>query len=295
MIGKDKEKIMRKFAIWILLSIALQMVVYLYLDRVVLVPTVHYSEHAISAEHKLPSGTYNYSHDMSCYAVVSGGRVGIYATTGNKLLREIKLRRGESLSYFSWLPDKNIALLGINRLGRRESSVVLKQIDLETNSHPIEPKISGLMRGARISSVAYSAETNVIYILVKNGITSAVFRTDANNNLRSVHTGYYHIGRIASLNQDDILLYDNLDNSSVYALDFIRGKREKISPTKGKYMLIGVDMSDNIYIGRLNDHRLIDTILIGKFNRKFLEYRKLDYPYPEDSIKVTYDGKLLFT
>ncbi len=278
-----------------ILTITLQMMVYLYLDRVVFVPAAPYSERAVSAEHALPGGTYNYSHDKSCYAVVSGSKIGFYAAADNKLLREIKLRSEESLSYFSWLPDKNIALLGINRLERRGSSVVLKQIDLETNSHPIEPKISGLMRGTRISGVAYSSETNVIYILVKNGVNSAVFRTDANNHLRSVHTGYYHIGKIASLNRYDLLLFDNLDNNSVYALDFVRGKRERITPPKGKYTLIGVDMNDNIYIGRLNDHKLVDTILVGKFNGDFHEYRKLGYPYPEDSIKVTYNGKLLFT
>lgn len=286
---------MKRFFTWLLLTVVIQGMIYLYLDRFVLLPSVPYSQHTVSSERTLPGGAANYSHDRSYYAVVSGKKIGFYKTSDRKLLRQVKLGKGESLSYFSWLPDRNIALLGINQSEGRGSSVLLKQVDLETNSHPIEPRIGGLKRGARISGVAYSPETNVIYLLVKNGLNSAVFRTDANNHLQSVQTGSLHIGRIACLTQRDLLLFDSLDSNSVYALDFIKGKRERISPDDSRYVLIGVDMNDRIYIGRLNQNRLIEAIYMGEYPGEFREYRKLGYPYPRDSIKVTYNGRLLFT
>ena len=51
-----------------------------------------------------------------------------------------------------------------------------------TDSHSIKPTITGLAKDAEITDVAYSTETNVIYIQVKSGDISAIYRTDANNS-----------------------------------------------------------------------------------------------------------------
>jgi hypothetical protein len=167
--------------------------------------------------------------------------------------------------------------------------VTLKSVNLETNSHPVEPKISGLSRGARIDEVAFSPQVNVTYLLVREKHASTIYRTDANNKLRQVLRSS-SIQRIAALQNEDMLLYDNKQHGIVYSLN--KGVRKVLSPNIGHYTLIGSDKDDNIYIGRLSSDGLAAAILKGNINGNFTEYKVLNYAYPVTSITVNSDGKL---
>jgi hypothetical protein len=144
--------------------------------------------------------------------------------------------------------------------------------------------------------VAYSTDTNVIYIQVKAGTVSTIYRTDANNNLTEVDNTPAAIGRIANLKSEDALLYDSISTGRVYLVDQ-KGK-QWISPHDGRqYTLIGTDQHDNIYIARLSNTkstdsaRLADAVLSGAKNQAFTLKQQLE-PCPVDSITVSYDGNV---
>ena len=177
---------------------------------------------------------------------------------------------------------------------------------METDSHSIEPKIGGLAKGAEITDVAYSPDTNVIYIQVKSGDISAIYRTDANNILTRVSDTPSIIGRIANLKSEDALLYDSVNTGRVYLVDK-KGKKW-ISPNDGsQYALIGTDENDNIYIARLSSAkstgskvsnsstpggRLADMILVGGKDGDFRPLQQAGLPYLVDSITVADDGTI---
>jgi hypothetical protein len=277
---------------FILIIAITQAGIYFYLDRVVLVPSAKYSQQAITDVSKLPVDPEKVSTDQKYYAKLQTTGVKFY-TIDNTLKNELALKTGESVSYFSWVPDTDLALIGISRNTAHGTSVSLKSVNMETNSYPVEPKISGLASGSKITEVASSSQINVTYILIKSKITTLVYRTDANNNLRKVisHTA---VRRIASLQSVDMLLYDNKQDGKVYALSN-KGKWKMISPKVGNYALIGSDKDDNIYIGRLNGSGVISSILKGDPKGNFAQYKSLDYLYPVTSVTVNYDGKLQLT
>ena len=100
--------------------------------------------------------------------------------------KEIDIGATEKLTYFSWLQDRDIALAGISKPGKKGTICTLEPLNMVTDSHSIAPTITGLSKDAEIADVAYSTDTNVIYIQVKSGDISTIYRTDANNVLTQV-------------------------------------------------------------------------------------------------------------
>lgn len=279
---------MKKYLRMLLIVIIFQAGVYLYLDRVILVPSAHFFQQSITNRPILSADPQKVSQDQKYYAKLETSAVSFY-TADNKLKRTLPLKKGEIVSYFSWVPDTDLALIGISRNHLLHATVTLKPVNLETNSHPVEPKISGLSRGARIDEVAFSPQVNVTYMLIREKHASTIYRTDANNKLRRIMRSA-SIQRIAVLQSEDMLIYDNNQNGVVYSLN--KGVRKVVSPSIGHYILIGSDKDDNLYIARLNSAGLAAAILKGNISGNFTEYKVLSYAYPVASITVNSDGRL---
>jgi hypothetical protein len=273
----------------LLIIIIFQAGIYLYLDQVLLVPAVKFSQKLVTETPKLKVDPQKVSTDQKYYVKLDTISVKFY-TADNKLAKEVPLQAWESVTYFSWVPDTDLALLGISSNTSQGTSVTLKPVNLETDSHPVEPKISGLSRGARIEDVAFSAQVNVTYMLIKGKYTTAVYRTDANNHLRRVNIAST-VRRIASLQSQDMLIYDSIEHNAVYALSG-KGTRVQVSPVGGKYALIGTDKYENIYMGKLSGAGVVTTIWKGTMKGDFTEFKLLNYPYPVASVTIDYDGKL---
>lgn len=300
---------MKKLIPWLLVAVVLQLCVYFYLDRVLLAPE---AGNIITTPLTNPQNNASklYSFDKSYWAEVSKDGVKIYSAKENKLIKQVDVGNTEKLSYFSWLQDRNIALAGISKPG---TICTLEPLNMITpDAHPFNPTITGLARGAEIADVAFSPDINVVYIQVKSGNVSSIYRTDANNNLTKVSNTPAVIGRIANLKSEDALLYDSTNTGRVYLVD--KNGRKQISPTDGeKYALLGTDKNDNIYIAQLvnantgssktsgtkkgnsngSSDRLAATILVGKMDTDFTPLPQAGLPYPVDKIKVSFDGKFV--
>jgi hypothetical protein len=237
-----------------------------------------------------------FSYDGSFRADVSKDAVKIYAAGSDQPAKEIDIGPTEKLTYFSWLQDRDIALAGISKPGVRGTICTLESLNLVTNSQSVAPTITGLAKGAEIAGVAYSTDTNVIYIQVKVGANSTIYRTDANNVLTRVDNTPPLIGRVANLRNEDALLYDSINTGRVYLADQ-KGK-QWISPHDGnQYALIGTDQNDSIYIARLSNPgtsgsaRMADAILVGTKDNAFTLKQQLQSCLV-DSITVSYDRKI---
>jgi hypothetical protein len=279
---------MRKYIITLLIVILFQTGIYLYLDRVILVPSAKFSQQAIIDKDIQSIDPQKVSTDQKYYVRLQTAGVMFYSAN-NQLQRRYTLKQGEKVSYFSWVPKTEIALVGITRNSAKGATVTLKPINLETNSHPVEPRISGLPRGSEIVDVAFAPQVNVTYMLIKENNFNAIYRTDANNNLRLLlHNA--SVQRIAALQSEDRLIYDNNPKGVIYALT--KDVRKVLSPSIGQYALIGTDKDNNIYIGQLSGPGVVSTILKGTINGDFKKFKTLNFAYPVASITVNNDGKL---
>jgi hypothetical protein len=302
----------KKLIPWLCGVIVFQLCIYLYLNQL-LVPSVGNVTVTRVDSGGVQSGVQQlFSYDGSFRADVSKDAVKIYSTSDSVLRKEIDIGATEKLTYFSWLQDRNIALAGISEPGKSGTICTLEPLNLVTDSQSIKPTITGLSKDAEIAGVAYSPDTNVVYIQVKSGVISTIYRTDANNTpLTKVGSTPSNIGRIANLKSEDVLLYDSVTTGRVYLVD--KKGKQWISPQDGsEYALIGTDKNDNIYIARLSSaqgsakttggtggnntgNRLADMILVGGLNEAFTPLQQSGLPSPVNSITVTYDGTIKLT
>ncbi|HEY3315377.1 MAG TPA: hypothetical protein VGL40_08925 [Bacillota bacterium] len=283
---------MKKFVSLLIMALVLQAGVYLYLDRVVLVPQVSFTEKTVPGTAKADQ-LGSYSSDRAYYAQLSPTGLKIFSTSDNLLSQEITLQPNQTITYFSWLANHHLALAGISTDTDQGTSVALKPINLETGSKPVIPTITGLQRGARIADVALSQETNVVNILVRNNTTATVYRTDANNRLRRLNLKTSDIRRIATLHNTVDLFYESPAGGVVYALDSA-GRTRRISPPGSKYSLIGVDGSDRVYIGQLNSSNKVSVLMVGDAGGHFRNFANLSQPYSPDAITIGNDGRPTF-
>jgi len=280
---------MRKFMRLLLASIILQVGVYLYLDQVLLVPAATFSQQIITEGNKVAIDPQKISSDFKYYAQVDSNGVA-FLKADNSVVKEVPIGNKDIVSYFTWVPNSHIALIGISNEASGSATVTLKSINLDTNSSPVEPRITGLAKGSQIVNVVFSPQVNVTYMMITNKTSGLIYRTDANNLLTKVLTASPAM-RIACLQGVDTLLYDNRKSGLVYSRSSY-GYVKAISPKVGKYCLIGADKSDNIYIGKLDKSGHITNVLRGTIKGDFKEYETLINPCLPDAATVSYDGSL---
>lgn len=277
----------RNKIIWLAAALVFHVGIYVYLDKVLLAPEASYQVSA-AAEQTVSDGKAYYSRNRSYMANVKQNEIEILEMPGKKLVRSIPLGN-HKLSYFKWLEDRDLALMGMNSDAGGLSEVVLTQVNPHSTGHELSTTISKLPLGSKISDVAYSTATNVIYIQVQtshNPDLFRVYRTDANQELARIFFNTNRIGRIGVLYDHDALIFDDLEKNTVLVRNG-DGSWRVISPSGGKYRLIGVDLKNNIYIARLNENGLAETVFKGKLGMSFSEHRKLNAVTDAHSLKVS--------
>lgn len=287
-----KEHILKKEYLYMLLiSIALQIGVYYYVDQVVLLPAASFSQEAVLDVSKLPANPAHVSYDKKYHVEMQSQGVVFYAN--NNIISEIPVQEEDMITHFSWVPETHLALIAIGRSMPDDVTLFLKIYDIEKDSFVQEQQIIGMPSDSKIVSAVYSSQFDVSYILVKDGDASYIYRTAKNNFPVQVFSGST-VSRIALLQGTNILLFDNnKDTSAVYSINE-QGKQKVISPRKEQYALIGADQDDNIYIGQLTGDGIISTILKGTLEGGFTGMQPLEKPYPVASVTISYDGKLVY-
>lgn len=276
-----------RLAVCLIVALLFNTGIYLYFDRVLLAPTSAFWVNT-NTDASVGGQAY-YSRDRRYLAVTKPQTVEIYAMPGKKLVRTIELGT-QRVSYFRWLEDRNLALMAIHNVkGYEDSPVVLSYINPTKQEHELTTTIKNVPPGSKIVDVAYSTATNVIYMQVQTSTNPnlyRVYRTDANHDLTRTYLTTSKIGRIGVLYDQDALIYDNQSENTVIAR-FGDGSWRVISPTVGKYHLVGVDQKNNIYIAKLNAEGLAVTILRGSLGITFETERTLQTPVPVSQLKVS--------
>ena len=255
-------KPLQRLAIWLLAAFLFQSGIYLYLDRVLFAPATAFEVTAITENKAVVDGYTHYSRDKQYMAVVKEDIVELYETAGKKLIRSIPMTN-QKVSYFKWLEDRNLALVAVYGTGANNTAakgdtakVVLTQLNPLMPDHNLSTVIEKLPQGSKITDVAYSTATNVIYmqvLIAQNPDQYRLYRTDANQDITRVYFQGNRLGKIGVLYDQDSLIYDNLTEGNVYVRN-----GDGIDPDSSADSLSGRARRT----ARADDHpRLLDALL----------------------------------
>lgn len=274
-------KPLQKLAVWLIAALLFQSAIYLYFDRVLFSPATAFEVKNVTGESLVVDSNTFFSRDKKFMAIVKEDMVELYETAGKKLIRSIPMTN-QKVSYFKWLEDRNLALLAVygDTAKGDSAKVVLSQLNPLMPDHNLSTVIDKLPPGSKMTDVAYSPATNVIYMQVlvaKNPDQYRVYRTDANQDITRIPLQTTRIGKIGVLYDQDSLIYDNTADDIVYVRNG-DGSWRIISSYDGKYRLIGVDGKNNIFVAKVNKQGLAEAVYKGRLRVGFELDRTLAAP-----------------
>ena len=176
-------------------------------------------------------------------AVVTENSLKIYKANESKPTT-IDLK-GRSISYFSWMPDRNYAIMGL--YDSRE--VVMARLNADDPEHEVDTKLEDLPKGSKIVDAAYSEATNVVYMKVKvQEHVYRIYRTDANYDTRRVYMQATDIGHIGVFYDEDNFFYDNVKLAISLCLMVFEGGWRVINPPGRFRLLVLIQIRQSILL-----------------------------------------------
>ena len=280
----------RKLILAFTVGIALQAAVYLYLDQVLFAPASDFQIGSTNQQEALgfgtePNGQTYYSYDKRYMATIVDDVVSIYEAGKKGEPQRISIH-GRKVSFFEWLPDRNLAIFATygNDDKTGEYGVYIAQYNPANPNHKLDTPIEDAPEDSKIVDVAYSTATNVVYMKLEvDKDRYRIYRTDANYDTRRIHVQAENIGRIAVFYDSDTFFYDNLKKGIVYMLDGASGSWREISPS-GNFRLIGID-GQEIFIAEMNKDDKVVAAYRGRLKKGFTKIAT--YKTPEDFSQIT--------
>jgi len=279
-------KVLLTFAI----GIAIQLGIYFYLDRVLFAPTSDFQIGSTSQQEAAgfgvePTGQSYYSFDKRFMATILDDQVNIYEAGKKGEPQHVSLH-GRKVSFFEWLPDRDLAIFASygNDSKTGKFGVYIAQYNPLYPDHELDTPIEDVPRDSKITDVAYSTATNVVYMKLEVGKDQyRIYRTDANYDTRRIRVQAENIGRIAVFYDQDVFFYDNLRTGVVYMFKGSDSSWRTISPS-GKFRLIGID-GQEIFIAEMNKE---DNVIAAYRGRLGVGFKKIaTYSTPEEFSKIT--------
>ncbi|ERT59203.1 hypothetical protein [Megasphaera vaginalis (ex Srinivasan et al. 2021)] len=274
-------------------GVAIQAGVYYYLDSFLFAPTSDYKIGGTNQQEALgfgvePNGQSYYSYDKRFMAVISNENVSIYEAGKKGNPQRISLH-GRNVSFFEWLPDRDLAIFATYGRSSKTGAygVFIAQYNPQAPDRELDTEIEDVPRDSKITDVAYSTATNVIYmkLQIEEG-RYRIYRTDANYDTRRIPVQAEDIGKIAVFYDQDILFYDNLKRGIVYMLEGATGTWREISPN-GNFRLVGID-GQEIYIAEVNRDGKAVAAYRGRLKKGFTKIAT--YQTPEEFSSLTLDS-----
>lgn len=280
----------RKFILAFAVGIAIQAGIYLYLDQIVFAPTSDFQIGSTNQQEALgfgaePNGQTYYSYDKRFMATIVDDNVSIYEAGKKGDPQRISLH-GRKVSFFEWLPDRNLAIFAT--YGRDDKTgeygVYIAQYNPSNPNHKLDTPIEDAPEDSKIVDVAYSTATNVVYMKLEVGKNRyRIYRTDANYDTRRIHVQAEDIGRIAVFYDSDTFFYDNLKKGIVYMFEGATSSWREISPG-GNFRLIGID-GQEIFIAEMNKDDKVIAAYRGRLKKGFTKIAT--YKTPEEFSQIT--------
>ena len=278
-------------------GILVQAGVYIYLDQVLFSTSSDYNVSDIKKAAAKNSrdvfagvavqGRRYYSYDNQYMADMTETQVKIYDARNLSQPQTVDLK-GKNVSFFEWLPDRNLALIALYPGGWKGGrwDVTLARYNPDSPNHESDAPIEDLPKNSRIVGVAYSTATNAVYMKMQVGQgLYRIYRTDANYDTRRIYVQTSNIGKIAVFYDEDRLFYDDADRGVIYTFNGADGSWRIVSPP-GMFRLVDVDSNKKIYAARVNTKGEATEFYTGKLGVGFEKVASLDQPVEFSSVTM---------
>lgn len=259
---------------WVVISVILQVAVLLFFNNYFL--TTRGSVTAVSIDEtdnkpkqnidiKLPKGAsgFKVSFDGAYVGYFLNGKLVIYDLRKKKEIKSIS-GGSDQLDYYKWLPDRNMVIYSLSAPSGQPGRVQLMTHDVDSGIDHDYPKISGIPKGSRTSSVELSPQTNVVYVKIRTSDSqAAVYKYNIMNDLSYVMA----IGNntvIKETSFSDKLVYQDSKNK-LFVRDGAKGVTWQF-PFKNKMVLLGIASEDKVYTGELDKSGNVIKVSYGNLS-----------------------------
>jgi hypothetical protein len=285
----------------VIISITIQTVIlayfnYIHLPRAKHVKTTiyEYDESSIRPwSLKIPKDSFRISASFNGRYIgyMKGGELVVLDSANGNENSVVGLGTGK-LTYFKWLPDREMIIYSLSLPQNGYYDIQIATYNVESGEKRIYPEISGLPDGSEVDDIKLSILTNTVYVKVKTkSLHSQVYRFDIMDNCKLIMTADEGILMEQTMYNDN-LVYEN--NGYIYVRNG-NDNVEKQLKLDCKAVLLGIDLTDRVYVGEQDESGKISSIFYGKINERINETWEsiaLYKPVSRENIIITDGGAI---
>ena len=293
-------KIVKHLAIWVAISLIVQLGALFYLDKYYLVAQTKFKSKEVfeatpkkqDVKVKIPTDAtqINISYEGTYLSYMQNGSLIVVNTTNNDT-KTFSPAAGNTISMYKWLNDKDRVYV----VERTESNFQLYYYDAVKDASALVKNITYSTRYSSVTAIGSSAMTNMDFFKINRGeTTSYIYYKDIMNNVGSVDTVTSRIGKMYTLLRKPEVIYEDTYNGKIYDTVYDSSSYYPINISGSKVnALIGVDDSDNVYIGDVVNN-LVDKIYYGNLKDTTDKWQSIALAAPTDpnNIFVTQAGDI---
>ncbi len=302
-------KIVRTILIWILISLSLQTVLLLYLNKYYFADekNIIYKDVNIKKTKSTPSKEIKLPTDCKDFQVSFDGKFISYYEGSVLIIENIRTNEKKEISIdvksvksiYKWIDDRDIIIIAETQIVDNGSTVrfysydVKDSIKVETkdfvNNRDVLIKLPD--ENAEISDIIFNTMNTIFYpkITVSKNV-SYVYRLDVSMPIEKLSYISTNIDKMCIIKQEDKIVYEIGGTNGVYI-----GKDTnpiEIENTNS-FCEFTVDTNGLIYVGAIKNNKVY-KLFYGKSNEAFGKWKSvaLDEPYDKNDIYVSLEGRI---
>jgi len=294
-------KSIKKYVVWIMLSLFLQMSMYFYLDKYFFVnETVFTSKKIDNTQNttklientKIPekSEDLTLSYDGKYASYIEAGKLKIInLQTAEEEV--IPFAQGVNISFYKWLPDRDRMFIAEKEVDKDSPIIKFSYYDVKTNDNTQLSNVFINLNDANdeVENMELSTLTNVIYIKIgQKGYISSVYRINVMGSIEEVASGF--IGNIKIMTTVDKMLYEDISDSQIK----VAGLDQTVN-IRGvaNLALISIDNEDNVYVGQVEQNKIV-KIFSGTLDENTDSWKitVLKNPVERKNLFVSLEGRI---
>lgn len=291
-------KLLKRITIWIAISLTIQSLGLLYLDKKIFANTNTFKAVKVEEEPKnkdieitLPEGKdFSVSFDGKFISYFENGQVNLINTKTGEAIK-VENEADSEVSNYEWLSDRNrLLLVEKKKQSSTKSKLTIYYYDASKKEKGKMKELDNVAESAKVDKIKASTLTNVTYIKVnEKGVKSSIYRIDINHDITRPNLMSSAVSNMDVFPRDDIFVYEDSINGSIYTT-----KSNKKLAFNEKITLLKVDSEDIVYVGSLSGDK-ISKITYGKLSDETSKWKTttLKEPIDKKDIHITRKGEIL--
>jgi DNA-dependent RNA polymerase auxiliary subunit epsilon len=263
---------------WIILSIIVQFLGLLYINNFILNTDKEVSISNVDTKSNIVTGDFKIPEETEKFSMSYNGQYCAYLVDGKLHIMDVDKQLNNSsvvdtgkdkITYFRWLPDRNMVILSSNTKKGKKGSVQISTYEADSKTMRGLPTIDGLSSKSEVLDIDFSQLTNIVYAQIKtSNDLSKIIRFNVMNQYASVMTlaSDTKIKETTYVNK----LFYNDPGKSIYYYDGSTKTKHSVKVGNGNTLLLNVDADDNVYIGQLDSNKKITKIFYQKVSEQSL-------------------------